>query len=140
MMVIVLRLINGDTVLGLLAIEDEDGVSIQDPFTLEYRVDMKGYRSMVLHRYNPFAIESIVSFRQSSIVSIYTADDDLSDYYYFTLDHAVKFRDQAMSLDIQRASEYIQGLIDNNNKSQTQYDTEKDTVPVNLHKSGNTVH
>lgn len=136
-MVIVLKLSNGETVMGLLALEDDYAVTLQDPLILEYRVDIKGYRSMVLHRYNQFSMESTISFKNSVIVAMYTADNDLSDYYYYTLDHCYKFRDEAMSNDIQRASEYIQGLLDNGNK---QADTVVlDTDPDGL-KSSNTVH
>lgn len=136
-MVIVLKLSNGETVMGLLALEDDYAVTLQDPLILEYRVDIKGYRSMVLHRYNQFSMESTISFKNSVIVAMYTADNDLSDYYYYTLDHCYKFRDEAMSNDIQRASEYIQGLLDNGNK---QEDTVVlDTDPDGL-KSSNTVH
>lgn len=142
-MVIVLKLVSGDTVLGLLALEDEDVTVIQDPFTLEYRIDMKGYRSMVLHRFNPFSEASNVSFKNDSIVSSYYADYDLSDYYYYSLDHCIKFRDKAMSQDIQRASEYIQDLIDNNNKikpvEEKKYNV-SDEVIVSNNITSNTVH
>ncbi len=136
-MILVLKLSNGETVLGLLALEDEYAVTLQDPLILEYRVDLKGYRSMVLHRYNQFAMESTVTFKNSVIVSMYTADNDLTEYYYYTLDHCYKFRDEAMSHDIQRASEYIQSLLDNNNSPPEP--TKEDMIP-NVPKSSNTVH
>lgn len=136
-MVIVLKLLNGETVMGLLALEDDHFITVQDPLVLEYRVDLKGYRSMVLHRYNQFSIESTIAFKHSMIVSIYTADDDLSDYYYYTLDHCYKYRDDAMSNDIQRASEYIQGLLDNGNKPPEPI---KEDILPEVPKSSNTVH
>lgn len=137
-MVIVLKLLNGETIIGLLALEDDHFISIQDPLILEYRIDLKGFRSMVLHRYNAFAVESTVSFKHSTVVTMYTADDDLVDYYYYTLDHCYKYRDKAMSDDIQRASEYIQGLIDNNNKPPEA--PPEDTVVSPVPRSSNTVH
>ena len=131
-MIIVLKLINGDNVIGLLALEDEWGFTIQDPFTIEHRVDMKGYRNMVLHRYNPFSQESTIAYKHKNIISVYTADDDLSDYYFYTLDHACKFRDKAMSHDIQRACEYIQKLIDENDNADkpVEDNTEQEDVMV----------
>jgi len=142
-MVIVLKLMNGETIMGLLGLEDEDLFLIQDPFILEYRVDAKGYRSMVLHRYNPFSEESTIQFNKNMIVTNYTADVDLVEYYYYSLDHSIKFRDKAMSTDIQRASEYLQNLIDNNNniyKDVVEKDTDTETIPVSHTYSGNTVH
>lgn len=136
-MVLVIKLINGETVIGLLALEDEDFISIQDPLILEYRVDTKGFRSMVLHRYNQFSMESTISFKQNMVVSMYTADNDLTDYYYYTLDHCYKYRDEAMSHDIQRASEYMQSLLDNSNKPPEQ--SKEDILP-DVPKSSNTVH
>lgn len=137
-MVIVLKLINGDTVIGLLSLEDEEVTIIQDPFILEYRMDLKGNRSMVLHRYNPFCEESTVSFKESAIVSTYYADPDLSEYYFCSLDHSIKFRDQAMSHDIQRASEYLEELINNNNNIKPV--PREEVIQVSPDTSSNTVH
>lgn len=136
-MILVLKLINGETVLGLLALEDEHFTTLQDPLLLENRTDLKGFRSMILNRYNQFGMESHIPFKNSMIVSMYTADDDLSDYYYYTLDHCYKYRDDAMSNDIKRASEYIQTLIDNGNKPS---EPTRDIVVSDLIKSANTIH
>jgi hypothetical protein len=136
-MILVLKLLNGETVLGLLALEDDTFVTIQDPMVLEYRTDLKGHRSMVLNRYNQFSMETTISFKNTMVVSMYTADDDLSEYYFYTLDHCYKFRDSYASTDIQRASEYLQSLIDNNNKPPEPTTNDVSTVEP---KSSNTVH
>ena len=99
---------------------------------------------MVLHRYNPFSEEESLTFQRNMIVTMYTADPDLSDYYFYSLDHSIKFRDQAMSLDIQRACEYIQDLIDNNNRHpepvQEQPKQPVEEIVTAVSKSSNTVH
>ncbi len=138
-MVIVLKLMNGDTIIGLLSLEDDDVTVIQDPFILEYRMDLKGNRSMVLHRYNPFCEESTVSFKNSTIVTTYYADNDLSEYYFCSLEHSIRFRDQAMSHDIQRASEYLEELISNNNTIKP-VPREEGILQVSTETTSNTVH
>jgi hypothetical protein len=138
-MVIVLKLMNGESVIGLLALDYEHNMVLQDPFILEYRVDLKGYRTMVLHRYNQFAMDNRVTFDKSHIITSFEVDDDLSDYYFYSLDHSIKFRDEAMSLDIQRASEYLQMLIDNNNNTKPMEEKEQ-MIPTTIDTSSNTVH
>lgn len=138
-MLIVLKLSNGETILGLLAFEDDDITVIQDPFHLEMRADTKGYRQLLLYRYNQFSNDSNMTFNREHIVGSYYPDDDLTEYYFYSLDHTVKFRDVNMSKDIQRASEYIQKLIDNENNPDFT-STQEDYVPVSITTSGNTVH
>lgn len=143
-MILVLKLSNGDTVMGLLSVEDDDVFMLQDPFHVEYRVDIKGYRSMVLHRSNPFSEEMTVPYYKHHVISHYVADLDLCDYYFYTLDHSIKFRDKAMSQDIQRACEYIQHLIDNNNnpdvKEQQEEPTEGTLTVMPVSTSNTTIH
>jgi hypothetical protein len=138
-MLIVLKLSNGETVLGLLALEDEDVFVIQDPFHLEMRADAKGYRQLLLYRYNQFSKEPHMSFSKDHIVGNYYPDDDLEEYYWYSLDHTIKFRDVNMSTDNQRASNYIQKLIDNENNPDL-FSSQEDHVPVSITTSGNTVH
>lgn len=138
-MLIVLRLSNSETVVGLLSYENDSILSIQDPFQLEMRADTKGYRSMILYRYNQFAKDSTMEFNKNQIIGTYYADHDLTDYYYYTLDHTIKFRDQAMSVDIQRACDYLHNLIDNNNEPIKMEDKSVRIVVDNT-TSSNTVH
>ena len=138
-MLIILKLSNGETVIGLLSFEDDTSYTIQDPFHLEMRADAKGYRNMLLYRYNQFGKSPNMDFNKSHVVGTYEPDDDLTDYYYYSLDHTIKFRDEAMSKDIQRACEYIQNLIDNDNNYERPSDDLKN-VPVSITTSGNTFH
>lgn len=138
-MIIVLKLTNGETVLGLLALEDDDIFVIQDPFHLELRADAKGYRQLLLYRYNQFSREPHMTFHKEHIIGTYYPDDDLEEYYWYSLDHTIKFRDVNMSTDIQRASQYIQKLIDSENNPDL-FSKEDDDIPVSITTSSNTVH
>ena len=80
-----------------------------------------------------------MTFNKDHIVGNYYPDDDLADYYWYSLDHTIKFRDVNMSIDIQRASKYIQKLIDNDNNPDL-FSSQEDHVPVSITTTGNTVH
>lgn len=137
-MLIVLKLSNGESVIGLLSFEDDEVYTIQDPFHLDMKADTKGYRALVMYRYNQFSNSPTMDFQKPHVVSTYYADEDLTDYYFYTLDHTIKFRDKNMSADIQRACDYIQQLIDNNNVQPREY--EPDSISVTNSSFGNTVH
>lgn len=145
-MLTALKLTSGDTVVGILSFEDEFVFTIGDPFIMEMRVDSNGYRALVMYRYNQFSQEPAMDFSKTQVVSVYTPDSDLEDYYYLSLEHTLKFRDKTMSSDIQKACQHLQLLIDNNNeipiKKTNRFGKEEDKiVPLNPNKpSGNTFH
>lgn len=136
-MVIIMKLITSETLVGLLALEDENEIILQDPFLIEYRFDSKGSRSMVLSRYNQFSLEDNTSFNKSMVVTYFAADDDLKEYYFYSLDHSIKVRDEYIAEDIRRASEYLQHLIDDLDKPKS---NTPEIIVENNSISSNTVH
>lgn len=85
-MITIIKLTNGTEIVGNVITQDSDSVTVEDPLQINYRQRMDmGPPAVSLYRFNPFAKNTIHSFRYIHVLSFAEPKDGLVKYYSATL-------------------------------------------------------
>lgn len=107
-----IRLVNGDELIGELFKLKRDEVLIKKPMVVSEKEDEKTKVStVVLSKYVLFEEEKAISFRRDHIVTLTDVIDEISSYYYNSLEYNRRFVEPLVHAEITKVNEVMETVL-----------------------------
>jgi hypothetical protein len=113
--VIYLHLINREVVVGKILDYSDTDVTVGDPMLLE-TVNVQGMLGTNLTKYLPYADVQQSTFLMSHIVSLTTANDEFTKYYYNVLDYQRALAEKQKESNLTQINRNMESLLSDENK------------------------
>lgn len=114
-MIKIVKLQNNSEIIGHVIHEDDRGVLIEDPFTINYIFSPRSERPVIgLLRYMPFAESRTISFQKDNVIASLAARKSMANYYEAVLQSYIKEVDESIDLELESIAELEDSQNDTN--------------------------
>ncbi len=127
MTISLIKLVNGEEILGSIISNDEYGIRVQDPLLISIERDFKtGLSGLTLVTYIPYADEKNIILNNNSVITFTEVDIYMTEYYEKSLQYNKKYHDKKYKHNINYAISQIDTIL-----SDEPVKTKKKTEPAN---------
>lgn len=127
-MIVLLKLLNTEEVLGELIYENDDVVHLSNPLAIQLEKEYQtGITNALLVDYAPHSKQEIYVFKNTHIISKIEMNESMSEYYEKSLLYNKKIYDKKVKSSIQIAISQLDTIIENysvDKKTKTKYNKE----------------
>lgn len=118
-MATLLKLVNGEEVIGEIENIVNEQYIVRDPLLVELTSDGLGTHGMILVNYCPFSEVNTVEIDVKNVVSKYVVNNSLQEYYEKSIIYCRKYHDIRFVKSISTAISYLDNIIEKlNDKDQ----------------------
>lgn len=115
-MATLLKLVNGEEVIGEIENSANQQYIIRNPLLVEVTSDGSGMYGMILVNYCPFSDVNTVEIDINNVVSKYKINDSLQEYYLKSVEYCRKHYDIRFTKSIAKAISYLDSILENLNE------------------------
>ena len=102
-----LKLSNGDEIIGDVINQSSDKLTINNPLIIETR-NNNGGMAFVLNKYLSFSKDATIDFNMNNIVAISSVSSDMESYYMANVDYIKRNIEPSFNMNIKRGLSYFQ--------------------------------
>lgn len=118
MTISVIKLVNGEEILGSIISDDEYGVRVQDPLLITIERDYKtGLTGLTLLTYIPYSEDKSVLFSKGSVLTTAEIDIYMTEYYEKSLAYNRKHHDKKYKYNINYAISQLDSILESDESS-----------------------
>ena len=111
-MATLLKLINGEEIIGEIENTINEQYIIGNPLLIEITSDDSGMHGMILVNYCPFSDVNTISIDIKNVVASYKVNDSLQEYYEKSIVYCRKYHDLRFSTSIATAISYLDNILE----------------------------